>query len=313
MNKKTNVKFTEYKKNLSAENSSGAGHVNEYQKVDRIIEQGIQENAFLRLISTKFIVDSPNQDYEMSLPIVSTTNTEQRERQPKNYIQGNIAFECKQINLDIHLPYSDLDKFATVDFEKALNDTLSAELLQNIVMVGFNGERREADSNPTQNPLGQDVAKGWIKQIKDAGQVLDASAHHGKRANGLIKLALEKLPVKLRESGELIAICGSDILANSFVNIDYSALQRSTKNNLLVVQNLIGGLKAINVSYFPRNGILITPLENLAVYFKKDTSRLFFKNTPEKNVEEVYFSTNLDFLLENHRHAVYIDGLEIGE
>ncbi|MBN6075909.1 P2 family phage major capsid protein [Aggregatibacter actinomycetemcomitans] len=313
MNKKTNAKFTEYKQNLGAENSAGVDYVNDYEKVERIIEQGIQESAFLRLISTKFIVDSPNQAYEMSLPIVSTTNTEQGERQPKNYIQGNVAFECKQINLDVHLPYSDLDKFATVDFEKALNDTLGAELLQNIVMVGFNGERREADSNPAQNPLGQEVAKGWIKQIKDAGQVLDATAHQGKSANGLIKLALEKLPVKLRESGELVAICGADIMANSFVNIDYSDLQQSAKNNLLAAQNLIGGLKAINVSYFPRNGIFITPLSNLAVYFKKDTSRLFFKNTPEKNTEEVYFSTNPDFLLENHRHAVYIDGLEVGE
>lgn len=38
-----------------------------------------------------------------------------------------------------------------------------------------------------------------------------------------------------------------------------------------------------------------------------------FHQPPERNVEEVYFSTSLDFLLENHRHAVYIDGLEVPE
>ena len=313
MNKTTIVKFTEYKQNLGVETGVGVDYVNDHKKVERMIEQGIQENAFLRLISTKFVVDSPNKAYEMSLPIVSTTDTKQGERQPKNYIQGDTAFECKQINLDVCLPYSDLDKFSTVDFEKALNEALGAELLQNIVMVGFNGERREADSNPAQNPLGQDVAKGWIKQVKAAGQVIDAGAHQGKSVNSLIKLALEKLPIKLRESGELIAICGADVMANSFVNISYDDLQHTTKNNLLAAQNLIGGLKAVNVSYFPRNGIFITPLANLAVYFKQDTARLFFKNEPEKSAKEVNFSVNLDFLLENHRHAVYIDGLEVAE
>lgn len=142
---------------------------------------------------------------------------------------------------------------------------------------------------------------------------MDASAHQGKSTNALIHLALEKLPLKLRESGALVAICGTNVMPNTRVNIGYDDLKNGTHNNVMPMQTLMGGLKAVNVSYFPRNGIFITPLANLAVYFKQDTARLFFKNEPEKSAEEVYFSVNLDFLLENHRHAVYIDGLEVAE
>ena len=48
---------------------------------------------------------------------------------------------------------------------------------------------------------------------------------------------------------------------------------------------------------------------HLAIYFKKDSSRLFFQDKPRENALEVYFSTNLDFLLGNHLHAVLIDGI----
>ena len=42
-----------------------------------------------------------------------------------------------------------------------------SEFMQNIIMIGFNGERWADDSDPIQNPLGQDVAKGWIAQLKE--------------------------------------------------------------------------------------------------------------------------------------------------
>ncbi|WP_230622194.1 P2 family phage major capsid protein [Aggregatibacter sp. Marseille-P9115] len=313
MKNTTIAKFNEYKNNLDADKGTGVYYSHDFEKVENILKQGIGKNAFLRLITVKFVDDIHNKAYELSLPLVSTTDIEKHERTPKNYIQGNVPFECKQINLDVNLPYADLDKFAEVDFEQAINNELGAEFSQNLVMIGFHGKQRANDSDPEQNPLGQDVAKGWIAQLKEHNQTLDASAHQGKNTNALIQLALEKLPLKLRESGALVAICGANVMPNARVNIGHDDLKNGTHNNVMPVQTLMGGLKAVNVSYFPRNGILITPLANLALYFTKNTSRLFFINRPERNVEEVYFSTSLDFLLENHRHAVYIDGLEVAE
>ena len=181
--------------------------------------------------------------------------------------------------------------------------------MQNIIMIGCNGERWADDSDPVQNPLGQDVAKGWTAQLKEKGQMINAATEQGASINQLIAKALDKLPAKLRHSGELIAICGGNLLGGDFVNVAYSDLQSAKTNNVIIPQKLIGGLKAINVSYFPKNAILVTTLSNLAIYFKKDSSRLFFQDKPRENVLEVYFSTNLDFLLGNHLHAVFIDGI----
>ena len=313
MKNTTIAKFNEYKKQIDAEKGSDVDYAHDFEKVENILKQGIEKNAFLRLITVKFVDDIHNKAYELSLPMVSNTDTEKQPRQPKNYVHGSVPFECKQINLDVNLPYADLDKFAEVDFEQAINNELGAEFSQDLVMIGFHGKQRTNDSDPEQNPLGQDVAKGWIAQLKEHNQTLDASTHQGKSINAVIKLAIEKLPLKLRESGALVAICGADVIPNARVNIGYDDLKNGTHNNVMPVQTLMGGLKAFNVSYFPRNGILITPLANLALYFTKNTSRLFFINRPERNVEEVYFSTSLDFLLDNHRHAVYIDGLEVAE
>ena len=105
-----------------------------------------------------------------------------------------------------------------------------SEFMQNIIMIGFNGERWADDSDPIQNPLGQDVAKGWIAQLKEKGQMINAATEQGASMNQLIAKALDKLPVKLRHSGELIAICGDNLLGGDFVNVAYSDLQSAKTN-----------------------------------------------------------------------------------
>ena len=309
MERITSQKFAEYKNKLGGNKTGESEYMHDFAKIEAILNEGIQNNAFLRMIDVKFTPLTLNQAHELSLPVVSRTNTDNSSRMPKNYVQAGVDFNCRQVNFDTKISYRDLDKFADVDFEKSINDNMISEFMQNIIMIGFNGERWADDSDPIQNPLGQDVAKGWIAQLKEKGQMINAATEQGASMNQLIAKALDKLPVKLRHSGELIAICGGNLLGGDFVNVAYSDLQSAKTNNVIIPQKLIGGLKAINVSYFPKNAILVTALSNLAIYFKKDSSRLFFQDKPRENALEVYFSTNLDFLLGNHLHAVLIDGI----
>ena len=176
-------------------------------------------------------------------------------------------------------------------------------------MIGFHGQRRALDSNPETNPLGEDVAKGWHAQLKEKDQFINAATLAGQTHAQLIKKALEKLPARLRESGELVAICGRHVLSNAQINLDAKQLN-SPNGVLLTAQNLIGGLRAINAPFFPANCILITTLSNLAIYFKQNSARLFFKQEPRLNNVQIYFSVMLDYLLENHRHAVLIEGID---
>lgn len=121
-------------------------------------------------------MDSPNKVYELSMPIVSNTDTNKHARAPRNYVQGATPFLGKQINLDVRLSHSDLDLFTDIDFEKELNTRLGGELAQNLTMVGFHGTHRAEDSDSENNPLGEDVAKGWHAQLKEKGQIIHATS-----------------------------------------------------------------------------------------------------------------------------------------
>ena len=303
---KTQEKFEEYKKALDDKNLDFE-YAHDFSKVEKIIKQGIKKHAFLGLITTKFVIDSPNKAYELSMPIVSNTDTDKHARTPRNYVQGATPFLCKQVNLDIRLQHSDLDLFTDIDFEKELNARLGGELAQNLTMVGFHGTHRAEDSDPENNPLGEDVAKGWHAQLKEKGQVIQAT--NGQGPVQLIKQALDKIPAKLRESGDLIALCGRNVMNGALINLEPKQLN-AQNGELLTAQNLIGGLRAIQVPFFPADCILITTLSNLAIYFKQDTARLFFKQEIREDSLQVFFSVQLDYLLENHRHAVLIDGIE---
>lgn len=305
----TTEKFNEYKANLGGEKYSNESYMYEHEKIEKIIKQAIKKHSFLNLITTKFEKETHNKIYELSLPIVSNTDTEKHDRTPRNFVQSASLFECAQINLDTIISHKDLDVFALVDFEQEFNSRLGADLAQNLTMVGFHGTHRALDSDPENNPLGQDVAKGWNAQLKEKNQFIHAPDFAGKSPAQLMKKGLEKLPERLRESGDLIAICGRDVLDRAFVNLEPKQL--NTQNGvLLTAQNLIGGLRAISVPFFPADCILITTLSNLAIYFKQNTARLFFIQEPRENSLKIFFSVMLDFALENHRHAVLIHGID---
>ena len=309
MEKLTQQKFTEYKNDLDGKNTGSSDYMNDYAKVEKIITQGVKNHAFLGLITTKFAQEINNTAHEFSLPIASNTDTDKHDRTPRNFIQSTTPFECAQVNLDVCIPHSELDKFTAVNFEKEFNARLGGELAKNLTMIGFHGQRRALDSNPETNPLGEDVAKGWHAQLKEKDQFINAATLAGQTHTQLIKKALEKLPTRLRESGELVAICGRHVLSNAQINLDAKQLN-SPNGVLLTAQNLIGGLRAINAPFFPANCILITTLSNLAIYFKQNSARLFFKQEPRQNNVQIYFSVMLDYLLENHRHAVLIEGID---
>ncbi|OOF57356.1 major capsid protein [Rodentibacter myodis] len=104
-------------------------------------------------------------------------------------------------------------------------------------------------------------------------------------------------------------MCGRNVLDGAFIQLEPKQLN-AQNGVLLTAQNLIGGLRAINVPFFPADSILITSLSNLAIYLKQNTARLFFKQEPREDSLKIYFSVRFDYLLENYRHAVLIDNIE---
>ena len=54
MEKLTQQKFTEYKNNLDSDRLGSSDYTNDYEKVEKIITQGVENHQFLGLITTKF-------------------------------------------------------------------------------------------------------------------------------------------------------------------------------------------------------------------------------------------------------------------
>ena len=177
--------------------------------------------------------------------------------------------------------------------------------------MAWNGTSRAVDSNFSDNPLLQDVKKGLLQKIREESpnNVL-SSVKIGKgqahlTTDSAIKAALNKIPEAYAKSGELIAICGRDIISNHPIKFDESNLQ----NRVIYSQQQIGDLRAINVPYFPDNTILITPLNNLSLYYQTGTMRRLLRNESQKDRIENYFSMNLDFIIENNESAVLIENI----
>ena len=285
--------------------------------------KNLRNNSFFGLINLIRSQFAEGDCLGVQVPMPSTTDTETTARQPgKGYIQPFQKFHCEQINIDTCIGYAKLDALADyldVDFETALNHALDKQMLLSLLMVGWNGEQRIATSNPTVNKLAQDVKKGWLQQIKEkrASQVINgASVGTGqtyKTLNALMKAGLAKIDEPIRSSGELVAICGRNVLAEHPINVVYSDFDSRNAPRITIAQKQIGGLKAIGVQYFPADSVFITRLDNLSLYVHSGTIRRMFETNPSRDRLENYISMSLDFIIEDYNAAALIENVEITE
>ncbi|WP_386692520.1 MULTISPECIES: P2 family phage major capsid protein [unclassified Lonepinella] len=82
---------------------------------------------------------------------------------------------------------------------------------------------------------------------------------------------------------------------------------------MTISQKLIGGLRAVNVPYFPENSILITRFNNISFYFLQNSVRRIIEEVPTKNRTETYSSITCDFIIEDYNAAALIENIEIME
>lgn len=285
--------------------------------------KSLSHNSFFGLINLVRSQFAVGDCLGVQVPMPSTTDTDTRERSPeRGYIVPRQRFNCEQINIDSFINYAKLDALADyldTDFESELNNALDKQTLFSLLMVGFNGTSRSPTSDPTTHKLAEDVKKGWLQQLKEQrpSQIINgATVGDGKQyktLNALVKAGLAKLQDPYKNSADLIAVCGRNILADYPINVVYSDFDTDHSPRITISQKQIGGLKAIGVPYFPENGILITRLDNLSLYVHTGTIRRMLNNNPAKDRLDTFFSMCLDFIIEDYNAAALIENIEITE
>lgn len=323
----TSTKFNRYIEKLGNEmgiKQNGNLDIKLNDKMEKKLIQQLKKNSFLNLINIIKTTRKQGDTLGFDLPIPSTADTASGiERSPeRGYISPSQPFNCQQINVDSFLNYSKIDGLADyldVDFETLLEQKLAQNLLFSMLMVGWNGTARANDSDSQANPLAQDVAQGWLQKLRIVrpAQIIEqaqmASQDKEKELNALVKTALQKIPEPARSAADLVAICGREVLAGYPIELlaaDFDSLKTPL---MTIAQKLIGGLKAINMPYFPANSILITPLSNLSLYLQSGTVRRLMQDNPSLDRLEDYISFSADFIVENPACAALIEQITIND
>ncbi|RVU03938.1 phage major capsid protein, P2 family [Novosphingobium umbonatum] len=289
-----------YYSNILHANPSAAVHGIAHQfSLEPAVEQALEElqresSAFLSLVNTIGVRDLKGQ----IIGIMTTNLVAGRTADKRNprYI-GTLSdreFELFDTEFDTMMPWQIIDQWSRFpNFATLYAKQVAISVALSRLMVGFNGTSVATVTNPTNNPLGQDVNIGWLQKLR-----LEKPDHVMGRAtvtaNGKTTATGAAQPIHIYEDGDFKNI---DALAHALIGGMPSWARASTDHVVIVSQDLvdekyfpminralsntvdggraisdeivsgiiwsqkqIGGRPAVIAPYFPEGTIAITPL-----------------------------------------------------
>ena len=363
MKQKTRLLFTSYLATIAALNSvqSTAYEFAVAPSVEQTFEEKLKETIeFLSMISIEPVVEQSGQrlGLESKSSIMGRTNTAGNTRRhpvdPTDDDETNNYF-CKKTDFDWSRSYTKLDQWRhKPDFERLLAMAILKQQGRDLIMCGWHGTSRAAQTDRVANPLLQDVNEGWLHKIrtKAAAQVFDDGSLTVKTngtdnpalkaiyikagvdlfdeslANGatadadyssldaLVLDAKRYIPAHRRNDPNLVVIVGQDLVDDKIFNIAQqtgaTATEVEATDRILRSTKTLGGLPAVCVPYFPANAILITRLDNLAIYNQEGTRRRRLVDEPEYDRIANYESVNMDYVVEDYDLVVLIENIVNG-
>lgn len=284
------------------------------------LENRIQESSqFLSSINLIGVAEQTGEKIGLGVsgPVASTTNTVTTDRATTDLSAlDDRGYACTQTNFDTHLNYAKLDAWAKFpDFQARVRDAIVKRQALDRIMIGWNGTSRAATSDPATNPLRQDVNVGWLQKMRteNAARVLDevvaASGQIRIGATGDYKnldalvfdLVGDMLEPWYQDDTDLVVICGRQLLADKYFPIinQTQAPSEQLAADVVTSQKRIGNLPAVRVPYFPANGLLVTRLDNLSIYWQEGTRRRHVVDNAKRDRIENYESVNDAYVIED--------------
>ncbi|CAJ0695967.1 phage major capsid protein, P2 family [Ralstonia sp. L16] len=289
--------------------------------VQQRLETKIQESSqFLSKVNIYGVAELEGEKVGLGVsgPVASTTDTTKQDRQTVDISTLDARrYRCEQTNSDTHITYQKLDVWAKFkDFQTRIRDAIIKRQALDRMMIGFNGIKRAATSNIVANPLLQDVNKGWLQQIREqAPQRI--MAHDEKHADKIVvggsgagyenldalvfDLVGQLIEPWYAEDPELVVVCGRQLLADKYfpiVNTNHRPTDMMAVD-MIISQKRIGNLPAVRVPYFPPNGLLVTRLDNLSIYYQEGSRRRTIVDNAKRDRIENYESSNDAYVVED--------------
>lgn len=282
-----------------------------------------QSSAFLGKINIIGVDELKGEKIGLSItrPVASRTDTsaDGTRKTVDPTTLGKEGYECVQVNYDTHIRYAKMDAWAKFkDFQTRISGAIVERCALDRIMIGFNGTSAAATTNLTNNPLLQDVAKGWLQHIREnAAQRVMSGLTWGhddadyKTLDGLVYDAVQLLDPVHQDDPNLVAIVGRDLMHDKlFPLVDgQDAPTEQLAADIVISQKRLGGLPAVKVPYFPTGTVLITTLDNLSIYYQNSSRRRHVKDAPERDRVETYESSNDAWVVEDFGLCALIEGI----
>lgn len=333
---KISIAVAAYTKRIAEINGvASADHLfNVAPTVQQKLESKMQESsAFLARINIMGVTAQQGEAVGIGVsgPIASRTDTTNAERKTRDvHTTEGDKYKCEQTNYDTHIKYATLDAWAHFpDFQKRVADEIVQRQALDRIMVGWNGKTVAATTNLATNPNLEDVNKGWIQKLREgrAANVMSEVASGSNKikigeavtaADGYKNLDALVFDMKrgldpwFQQNTSLVAICGADLLDDKYFEIINSANKNTEKvaGDILMSTRRLGGLQAIVVPYFPKKAIMVTPLNNLSIYYQRSARRRMLINNPKRDQLENYESSNDAYVIEDFGAAMFAENIE---
>ncbi|XHF32833.1 phage major capsid protein, P2 family [Pseudomonas chlororaphis] len=264
----------------------------------------------------------------VSGPVTGRTNTKTTDRVAKDASAlENSTYELSSTESDVGLPYAKIDAWAKFpDFHQKYSAAVQKQIALDRIMVGFHGVKAAAQTDIETYPMLQDVNKGWLQQLREQApqQVLKEGNTPGKVTMGpggdyenldaLVHDTKQMVDERLRDSGDLVAIIGTDLLAADKAKLYAKQGDTPTEKERIEDAQVIatyGGLPSFSVPFFPVNGVLVTSWDNLSIYFQDSSWRKQTVDNPKRSRVEDYNSRNEGYVIEQLEKIALTENVEL--
>ena len=301
--------------------------------VQQTLENHIQESSeFLGSVNIIGVDELKGEKLGLGLtgPIAGRTNTTEKDRTPRDLSALDATgYECRSTEFDTFVRWEKLDAWAKFrDFQARLRNMIIQQQSLDRIMIGFNGTSAAVETDRDANPLLQDVNIGWLQQYRNnaPARVMTEGENTGEIRVGpggdyenidalVYDVVNELIDPWHRESTELRALCGRKIMADKYfplINKDQPPTEQRALD-MIVSQKRMGGQQAARVPYFPDGTLLITPPENLSIYWQRGSRRRYLKDKPERKRVENYESSNDAYVVEDFGAGCLVENIVFGD
>ena len=240
------------------------------------------------------------------------------------------GYLCRKTDFDTQLTYRQLDQWAKFpNFQRLVRDAILGQVARDRIMIGWKGTSAAAETNRTANPLLQDVNIGWLEKLRlsaPARVISEAIPGIGKVRIGLTGdyVSLDALVFDLinniidpwhrtaLEALGFVVIMGHDLNADRLFPLVQTVQPPSElmAADVIMRSGKVAGLPVVHVPYFPANSLLITPLNNLSIYWQSGTRRRRIVDNPARDRIEDYQSVNEAYVIEDLGKCAFVENIQ---